>query len=72
MSRVLFLKKNIENLYLYNTVINKLKGHNIFIVEDLWRMNRKELKQIGFTNSEISQIIIKLQLNGLDLNKKIY
>ncbi len=35
-------------------------------------MERKELKQNGFSDSEISQIIIKLQLHAIDLNKKDY
>ena len=33
-------------------------------------MNRKELKSMGFTYEEINEIEIKLQLRGLDLNRK--
>ena len=39
-----------------------------------WRdeTGNKKLKEIGFTDSEIKSIIIALQLEGLDLNKKKY
>ena len=53
-------------------IIDKLKKNNIFIVKDLWKLKRKELKQLGFSDSELTQIIIKLQLHAVDLNKKIY
>ena len=35
-------------------------------------MKRKELKQLGFSDNEITQIIIKLQLHAIDLNKRSY
>ncbi len=68
----MILEKNIEELQLSSKVLNKLKEHNIVIIKDLWKMKRKELKQLGLTDSEISQIIIKLQLNAIDLNKRVY
>ncbi len=68
----MILEKNIEELQLNSKVLNKLKEHNIVIIKDLWKMKRKELKQLGLTDSEISQIIIKLQLNAIDLNKRVY
>ena len=53
--------------------INKiLKENNINIIHDLWLLNRKELKKISLTDKEIKSIIIALQLQGLDLNEKIY
>ena len=39
---------------------------------DLWCLNRKKLKEYGVVDADIKQIIIKLQLIGLDLNKKVY
>ena len=36
------------------------------------QINRKKLKAIGLKDSEIKQVIIKLQLLGLDLNKRMY
>ncbi len=72
MVSIMILEKNIEELQLSSKVLNKLKEHNIVIIKDLWKMKRKELKQLGLTDSEISQIIIKLQLNAIDLNKRVY
>ena len=68
----MILEKNIDELQLNNKIINKLKEKNIMIIKDLWKMKRKELKQLGFSDSEISQIIIKLQLHAIDLNKREY
>lgn len=33
---------------------------------------KKDLKKMNFEDREIQQTIIKLQLVGIDLNKKIY
>ncbi len=68
----IILEKNIEELGLDSNINIKLKEKKILIIKDLWKMKRKELKQLGFSDNEISQIIIKLQLNDIDLNKKIY
>ena len=68
----MILGKNIEELQLNNKISNKLKEHNIIIVRDLWKMKRKDLKQLGFSDNEISPIIIKLQLHAIDLNKRVY
>ena len=68
----MILEKSITELELNNKITNKLKDKDILKIKDLWKMGRKELKQIGFSDSEISQIIIKLQLHAIDLNKKVY
>lgn len=68
----MILEKNIEELQLNNKILSKLKEKNIMVIKDLWKMKRKELKQLGFSDSEISQIIIKLQLHAIDLNKRVY
>lgn len=34
--------------------------------------NKEGFKKIGFNDHEIYQIIVNLQLMGVDLNKKIY
>ena len=68
----MILERNIEELQLNNKIINKLKENNIIIIKDLWKMKRKELKQLGFSDNEINQIIIKLQLHAIDLNKRVY
>ena len=62
------LKKNIEILNLDDSIIKKLKENNINIIEELWVINRHKLKDMNFKDNEINQIIIKLQLIGIDLN----
>lgn len=32
----------------------------------------KQLKKMKFTDNELNQIVIKIQLHGFDLNKRIY
>lgn len=66
------LKKNIEILNLDDSIIKKLKENNINIIEELWVLNRHKLKDMNFKDNEINQIIIKLQLIGIDLNHKRY
>lgn len=62
----------LEWLYLPKTLVRKLEQINITTVEELWDCNRLFLKQSVFTDVEISQIRIKLQLEGMDLNHKYY
>lgn len=62
----------IETLEIDTNIIFKLHQNNIYNVKDLWNLKRKNLKELGLTDSEIKHITIKLQLNSLDLNKKIY
>ena len=50
----------------------KLFSNKIKTIKELWQLKRKELKQLNFNDHEINDIIIALQLEGLDLNKKIY
>ena len=66
------LEKAIEELELDSKVLKILKENNINTVEDIWVLKRKDLKDFGIKDSDITQITIKLQLYGLDLNKKIY
>ena len=66
------IDKSITVLNLDKETTNFLKKNNINKVEDLWVMNRKKLKEMGLNDNEIKQVVIKLQLLGLDLNKKMY
>jgi hypothetical protein len=65
-------EKTIEESNLSSKLVEKLHENNFNIVKDVWVKNRKNLKELGFTDSEIKSIIIALQLEGLDLNKKKY
>ena len=72
MKKKKILEKTIEELELNDKVLKVLKENNINLVEELWVLKRKDLKDFGIKDSDITQITIKLQLYGLDLNKKIY
>lgn len=65
------LDKDITYLNLNQNISMVLKNNNIHNVNDLWLTNRKSLKEIGLRDNQIKEIIIKLELNGLDLNKRI-
>ena len=64
--------RDISKLSLSKELINKLKDKKLNYIEDVWQLKRINLKTLGFTNDEIKEIIISLQLIGLDLNKKKY
>lgn len=54
-------------LNLEKRIINKLLLAKISNVIELCNYSRMELNALGFANDDINEIIIKLQLNGLDL-----
>lgn len=72
MKKQRILEKNIEELGVETKILKTLKDNNINTIEDLWKMKRKELRDLKLSDSEITKITIKLQLFGLDLNKKVY
>lgn len=61
---------NLGDLNLPKTILDKLKANNIDSVQKIWVMSRKELKLLDFSYEEINIIAIKLQLKGMDLNKR--
>jgi len=67
-----YLELPIESLNIKKNIIDKLKHNNIFSIKELWVLKRKDLKVFDLNDIEINQIIINLQLNGIDLNKKVY
>ncbi len=69
---MLSIEDKIDKMNISLKLINKLKEKNINNIEDVWILKRKQLKELGLTDKEIKSIIIALQLEGLDLNKKIY
>ena len=66
------LEDKIENLNLSKSINKILKENNIVYIKDLWNLTRKQLKVFKLKDNEIKDIIISLQLQGLDLNKRIY
>lgn len=66
------IEKKIEVLELEKDVLKILKENNIKLVGDLWVLNRKRLKEMSISDKDIKYIVIRLQLLGLDLNKKMY
>jgi len=71
-TKIKILDNPIEDLVLKDSIIKVLKSNNINSIKDLWYLKRKDLKSFNLNDSEINQIIIKLQLKGIDLNKKVY
>ena len=60
----------LNDLNLQKAILDKLKYNDINSTEELLKMSRKELKLLGFSYEEINLIAIKLQLIGMDLNKR--
>lgn len=68
----IYIEKDIGILDLDKPIVELLKQNEIVTIENLWVLNRKKLKELGLKDNEIKQITIKLQLLGLDLNKRVY
>lgn len=66
------LEKDLTYLKLDSKIIDILKDNNINNINDLWGLTRKDLKGFKISDKDIHNIIVKLQLNGLDLNKRKY
>lgn len=64
--------EEITKLNLTSNLLKKLYDNNIKTINDIWILKKKDLKDIGLNDKEIKSIVISLQLEGLDLNKKIY
>ena len=67
-----WIEDKIEKLMISTKLKEKLSLSKIKTIKDLWQIKRKDLKNSTFTDQEINELIIALQLEGLDLNKKIY
>ena len=67
-----YIEDDIKKLNLSTSLNKKLQEKNLTTIKDIWVLKRKELKELGLNDKEIKDIIISLQLIGLDLNKKIY
>lgn len=64
------LKESIDKLKIHKEVKELLKSNKICSLYELVNKNKNNLKKIGLTSYQISQLEIQLQLNGLDLNMK--
>lgn len=64
------LKEDISILRLSSDITELLKSNKICTLYELVKKNRNNLRKIGCTPDQINNIIIKLQLEGLDLNMK--
>lgn len=67
-----WIEDKIEKLMISTKLKEKLSLSKIKTIKDLWQLKRKDLKNSTFTDQEINELIIALQLERLDLNKKIY
>ncbi len=61
------MEKNIEKLKLNEELIKLLKKNKINKIKQLSNKTKAQLKEIGIQNYQISEIEIKLQLEGFDL-----
>ncbi len=68
----IFLKEKIKELEIDSNIVKKLNDNNIYTINDLWILNRTELKVLKLDDNQINQISIKMQLHGIDLNKRTY
>ncbi len=66
------MNQSVKELDLESNILDKLLNNNINTVRDLWKLKRSQLKDFDLNNDEVNQIIIKMQLYGIDLNKKVY
>ena len=64
------LEKDVEVITRNKDVLTKLRENNINEVKDLCEKTRKDLEEMGIPNIYIKEIIISLQINGVDLKKK--
>ena len=62
----------ITKLGIDDNIIKVFNNNDIITIDDLWSLKRKDLKDMEFSGDEINHIIIKMQLNGIDLNRKKY
>lgn len=62
------LEKNLDILKLDNETVTILKKHRITKIESLANKSKTDLKKLGLMGYQISEIELKLQLEGLDLN----
>lgn len=68
---IIDLNSSIKVLELDKIIEEKLLENGIYDISHLWEYSKKELKKLNLTDNQINRISIKLELNGISLNKKI-
>lgn len=66
------VNEKINKLGIDDAIIKVFNSRDIMTINDLWSLKRKDLKDMNFSGEQINHIIIKMQLNGIDLNRKKY
>lgn len=61
------LKRNVSTVIYNKKTLDFMSKNNIETTYDLCKYSRMELGEKGLTNNAINDIIVKLQLLGLDL-----
>lgn len=69
---VSFLENHISKLNVDDEILSILNSNNINNIKELWNLKRKDLKRMDLTDNQINQIVIKMQLKGIDLNRRVY
>ena len=64
------LENDLEVIVKNKDVLEKLHNNEIMIVKDLCNKTKKDLEEMQIPNIYIKEIIISLQINGIDLKKK--
>lgn len=67
-----YIDKDISILGLDDNIACLLTKNEIRTVNELWLKTKNDLKNYGLKDKDIKYVSIKLQLIGLDLNKKMY
>jgi DNA-directed RNA polymerase alpha subunit len=68
----IILNRKIDEIGIDFLISEKLINKGVNTVKDLWSLKKSDLKKYALDNTEINQIVIKMQLIGLDLNRKTY
>ncbi len=68
----LLLNNHIDKLNVDCETLLILKNNQIYTIKDLWKLKKRDLKKFNLTHNQINHIIIKMQLYGIDLNRRIY
>ncbi len=69
---VSFLENHINKLNIDDEILSILNSNNINSIKELWNLKRKDLKRMDLSDNQINQIVIKMQLKGIDLNRRVY